>query len=127
MNSPTIKLDTPARRVADSRTRLAQLFLICLSAFLIARGSAQDGIPGQPGVITAQDVANFSELARLEALNPPSPVQSRSNTIRRPSKGVQHLPLPKSTLSANPSPPLKTSRKAAVPLAGVQSQSLKTP
>src|SRR2546421_5274296 len=71
--------------------------------FLGPQARAQDGIPGEPGVATHHDVANFSELATQEALHPLSTQPRHSKPVFRVPKRLHHLPVPQNVLAARSS------------------------
>src|SRR5438552_3018753 len=98
------------QRHGSARTRKAVFFhqsiflwivLLCCVAFFVTRSSAQQTLTGQSGVSQARDVANFSELARKEALNPSvsSTVQTQAS-ISPTTKSIPMLTQPSSVKSA---------------------------
>src|SRR5947209_15195621 len=112
MKRPLINIEAPALPAFACKIRLAQLLLGFVAILLVSSSSAQQGVPGQPGVITAQDVANFSELARQEALSPTS-VQLTPIPFHHVPRRLQHMPAPASPALATESTVEESAPKAA--------------
>ncbi len=105
---------------AGNSGRCALLVFWCLATLITARSSAQQGIPGTPGVATYHSVANLADIARQEALAAPPPPQKAKPVFRLP-KNV-HLSIPSGALPTNP-PVSKLVQRAPLAAAGATIQS----